>query len=729
MKTNTRSVTTTASVIAVAAALVASTVAGCHASAQMHAANAVSPEDKRAWQALQPGSRIVVFDPAGTCNAVIGADAAQLDKDPQPLSKQPWAGGAAVFQVTGSKVFEGSSNAPASITLGLASNTGERFVFRFVPDGSPACIWPHRPELDALLARVGTRVVFAPWIPSCTQIAAAGTSPDSQLLEADPGVELSLEALEIGASSPSLLTDWKWQEPVVPWFKAGRGTLHLRADTVASCFVAPGDPSAKPPAEALALTRTDRGRCTAAPNRGQEHLTCRTSLGVWEGTAGNRALDLRLVRRTLGTLNILGGRPVTGGRFARTVVAVKMGTPSQERERQLYRAMDEVFAKVLAGDDGMVRVAQPGDPSVTLVVSASVRDLVLGNLERKTVSATSQYEDHKESRPNPDKAKAQAEVENARVGLEAAREDFARRKEQERQDHQTCLNACSSQSDANMANACRTGCGIVSAVTAESDAKVIAARNRLTEAQSKLGQTPDTIEVPVMQDWKYDKTLYSRAISAVLDLEVEFKSGTVRSSQPLSDAVADEEVVADERHNVAGHAPDRDLIERPESLIPRIAEKIAEHLGQGLRAAINKEMQEAALRAFAESGGEAPRPEYRSVDAMAFHAVGRRLRKAVQRGLSTLQPGTPVPLPSAAVDLGPDDCILAVAVSEGDTSGSLSLTTVDRSHGDLRGKSFALVEACRDELGEASRVELGLQSPQGASVRWGLYKVSRNPSP
>lgn len=700
----------------------------CTASTREHAANARDDQQTKAWEALGPGQRIVVFDPSKSCNAVVAPDVRRLDTEPQSVAGQPWAKGLAIFRILNSSVSSGGADAALAVTLRLAGTQGETLALRFTPGSAGSCIWPYRPEVDDLSARVGSKLVFAPWLPACTRLAVAGTSPDAQLLNADPGVTITLEALELGAAVPSALVDWKWQEPVVPWFRANGGTLHVRADTISQCFAQPGDPSASPPQDALALIRTDVSRCTTDSENGEKHVACRTSLGVWEGIANDKEVDLRLVRRTVGALHILGGHPVTGDRFARTVVAVTLGTPSQERERRLYGAMQASLARVLSGASGLIRVATAGDPAVTLTVSAAVRNLVVGELERKTVTATSQYEDHKEPRPNPDKPKVQAEVESARTALEAATESFAQRKREEEQNRQGCLDACDTQTDANLAAACRAGCALGSAITAESDTQVVAAREKLVAAQTKLGQTPDTIEVPVMQDWSYEKTVYSRSVSAALDLELGFKSGVVRDTQQLSDFVTDEEVTADDRHHVVGHAPDRDMIDRPESLLPRIGEKLAAQLATALQSAIDKEMQEAALRAFEAAGVEAGDPAYRRVDAMAFDAVGKRLRRAVQRGQSTVEPGVSSALPSAALELGPDDCILAVAVSEGDAAGALSLATPNQSHGDLRGQSFALVEVCRGELGD-SRAELSLASSKRTTVRWGLYKVSQRASP
>ncbi|MBI5537967.1 MAG: hypothetical protein HY898_34915 [Deltaproteobacteria bacterium] len=715
-------------VSSIALAWIACMALSCAASTGVYATHATTEAEASAWRALQAGQQIVVFDPAGTCNVLVAPAAAALAKSGEPLAKQPWAASASVFRIVRAKVSQGSSSSPGHVDLDVVGADGKSMALRYALDGAPGCLWPYKPSMGDAIALVGKTKVFTPWKAECTHLEAAGTSPDSALVESEPGLRVQLEALEIGSASAQSLTKWKYEEPVVPWFRAHKGTLHLRADTVSTCFSDPGEPAASLPSDVMTLLRTDRGRCHTSTLGTASHVECRTSLAVWEGVANNAAVSLQLVRRTLGPLHLLDGKPVTGGRFARTVVSVQFAKPQGDRELQLYQAMDRVVSKVVSGDDGMVRVAPVRDPAVTLNVSLAVHDLVLGDLEKKVTKETSKYEDHKEQRANPDKPKAEIEVQKARDALTAAQEDFARRKQQEQQNHETCINGCNAIADANQQSACKIGCGMVSLVTAETDAAVVAARNRLSTAQTALQNTPDSIEVPIMADWTYEKTTYSRSVSAILEMEVGFKDGPHKSTTRLSDSVTDFEVDEDSRHAVQGHKPDRNLIDRPDSLLPLIAERVSAKLGTDLRAAINQEMQESALRAFTEAGGEAPKAEYKPVDAMAFDAVGTRLRKAFQRGTTAVQAGAPLPLPSAAIELGPDDCLLAVAVADQPTTATLTLSTPNRSHADLRGKSFALIEACQSELGASTRSlgELHLGATEAAKVRWGLYKVSRS---
>ena len=60
-----------------------------------------------------------------------------------------------------------------------------------------------------------------------------------------------------------------------------------------------------------------------------------------------------------------------------------------------------------------------------------------------------------------------------------------------------------------------------------------------------------------------------------------------------------------------------------------------------------------------------------------------------------------------------------------DAAAGLTLASEDGGFADLRGKRFAVVEACQSEL-PAGRdaARLSLASAAGGAVRWGLYRTS-----
>ena len=115
---------------------------------------------------------------------------------------------------------------------------------------------------------------------------------------------------------------------------------------------------------------------------------------------------------------------------------------------------------------------------------------------------------------------------------------------------------------------------------------------------------------------------------------------------------------------------------------------------------------------------------------MAFDIAGARLVRRIQQGSSEIPAGlAPSRLPSAAAALSSQDCLLAVAVSEG-AREPIRLTAVGGKLGDLRDKPFAAVEICAQELprGKTTVEDLALQSSSGGKARWALYLTrSRQP--
>jgi hypothetical protein len=196
---------------------------------------------------------------------------------------------------------------------------------------------------------------------------------------------------------------------------------------------------------------------------------------------------------------------------------------------------------------------------------------------------------------------------------------------------------------------------------------------------------------------------------------------------PLSHTWDDYETAADAAHNVPGHDPDRDPIDKPESLVPRLAQKASEALAERLRAVLEQAEIEDAKKALA--GADQGKPGFEAVDAKALDAVGPRLRQAAQRGKANLRAGTPLLLPSEALRLDSGDCVLAVAVVEdANATAGLTLASEDGVFADLRGKRFAAVEACQSDLPAGQdAVRLNLTSASGAEARWGLYRTSSVP--
>lgn len=696
------------------------------ATLRQYASYAGTDEDAKAWSQLRPGERVALFDGAKRCKATVADTVGTLDNG-QALGETDWGRDVTVWTVRSARVTDDgvdeNGEAPSagtmqgSLVLTLERADGKQQALRYAMGQRPGCMWRATQAFDDARGLVGKRLAYTPSAQGCVHIEAAGASPDAAFVDGDPTAAFSMDALEIGPASAQKFAGWDGTGPSAVWLRANGGSLHVRIDTVRTCFVdAAAAKAADPPV--LALARTSLDRCEV------DHalVTCRSSLGVWEGVSTNSAVSLRMVRRTLGALHLLDGKPVTSGKFARTVVAVDMAKAHDARETALYAAMQQAVQQVLSGGDGGVRAVLPGDPDTTLPISVAVHDLVISDLVTRTSTEQSQYEDHKETQANPEKAKAQAAVGDAQQQVEQAIQGYNQRKQAEAQAHDVCISGCNNITDANWRNTCLTGCNVASTVAdiVDNDSDVQAARNKLTQAQSTLSSTPDTIQVPIMMPWNYKKTTYQRGVSATLEVEAKFAAGPQHWTTPLSTSVDDYEVAGDSRHNVTAHAAAREFIDRPDSLIPRIAQLVAAQLAKQVRAGINRERQERAVAAFEQAGHEAARPENAAVDAAAYDLVGARIQKSIQHGGADVpagEPGFAIQAPAPGTS-----CVLAVAVAD-DPDVGLTLQTEDGSHADRRGRSTVAIELCPGELASPNPV-IHLASAKPVHARWGVFSTA-----
>jgi hypothetical protein len=675
------------------------TLSACTAPLAEYVRYAGTEKDKAVWQLLDPGSRVALFDPTKKCNATIADSVAALNGGPA-VGDTEWGDKITVWTVDGARVQTSGETGDVLINL---HNDATKKVLRYGMGQAGGCLFPATPAIDGALARVGKTVAYAPATPACVAIEAAGSRPDA-LFFGGGAPTLAIEAVEIGPASASRLLEWDMTAPPALWLRA-KGDLHVRADTVASCFAA----TAPPPAEVVSLVRTPIGRCEVE----QRHVRCASSLGTWEGVSSLAAVSLRMVRRTLGALDIVDGRPVHSGRFARSVVAIEMAKPKDARETALYAAMQRTVQVALAGGDGSVRAVPPDDPDATLHISVALQNLVIGDLVQRVTMEQTTYEDHKETQPNPEKETARSAVENASTNVDQAIQDFHTRQDTAKAAHDACLSACSGQ----YANICRTGCnvgGVILTAVVDSDPSVQQARTALNQARSKEASTPATIQVPIMLPWQYKRTSYQRSVSVALDVDAKFPSGPRHLSSPMATSVDDYEVGSDPRHNVTGHAANRDIIDKPDSLLPLIGRMIADELGKRVRAGVSQEREERAVKAFEAAGHEAARPENRPLDAAAFDIGGARVQKPVGYGVVDFAAAgfVTVPVQSAA-----PMCLLVVA-SANDPEAHVKLITPDASHADLRGGSVAAIELCP---GEPESASVNVSTTKGAQVRWGAY--------
>ena len=681
----------------------------------------VGAETAPAWASMQPGERVVVSS-LGSCRTQFGDSLDALEDQGTPLAQQAWAHKARVMTIEESVVRVADEKNQAGYIALHVRDDGEDRWLRLDGGGDRGCVQPLTPTVAEAMNRTGESVVFTPWANACTAVEAAGQAPRSALLEADAGSTMRIEELVFapaGATNKGSGGE--------PWLLMNGGTLRVRADVLSQCFSsADGADAIEPPEDASRMLHMTADRCIADEDDGKHHLACTTTVGVWEGLAEEDALSLRLVRRTLGPVHFLAGRPVTGARWANAVVAVTMGERNDDRVSSLYEVMDRTIAKAMSSDDGAVRMANEDDPAVTYNVHVEVSDIRISGLATSTSDESSQYQDGTRTEPNPKKATARQRVSDAEIALNEAEADYNSSVVKAKAAREACVTACDQIGNALAAEMCKGGCSLVQ----PSNDGVTSAKSELSNARSALSSTPDTIQVPVMRTWNYTKTHYSRETSATLRIRMKPRGGEERSlSIPLSKKWTDYKVEADAAHNVKGHQPDEGPIRSERALVPFIAKQASAQLTDKLRSAISRATIEQALEAMRQ-GGAPNKRGYEDVDALAFALAGARLVEPVQRGRGSVPSGDkPYPLPIKAVRLAQDQCVVAVAVAAPDSGATITMRGQQERFGDKRDRSYAAVEICSEDLDSDRLQSLAVHSDDGGNVRWGLYRSAAKYAP
>lgn len=685
----------------------------------------LSAEDKAAWDSLSVGKRVVFQPGHPSCGVTRASSLEDLRKGQMLVPAHPANAKPELLTIQDARVQSGHAG---YVALQVRAASGTMTWLRVSSESPMTCLMPATPELQNAVAMRGTVLRFTPWKTSCRQVHASGTAPSAMLIE-NAGVPLEAEDFEVGSASALEANKGR-----AIWIRFNNQSLKVRADTVRDCFEAAGAGAADA-THATALLHLDRMRCATSPDEGREHVECRSSVGLWEGVVRSDAIALQLVHRTLGPIHFLNNRPVAGSRYAKAVVAVTKGQAQDGRAQALYQTLDRAVSEAVAREgQGSVRIAPAGAGDVTYRVHVDVSSIQIGDLAISEVTETTKYKVRDDVRPNPAKPKAKERVERARIGVTQAEAAYDRDvkifdelKEAAKKKCDEAADKVSGPFGALAGAACDVGAGIIQ----PSRSGVETAQTELTESETALAGTPDTITVPIMADWSYQRKNYSRSTSA--NLTIAMQSATAAQgttvSVPLGVSWSDYEVQADPAHNVQGHAPEQGPLRDSEALIPLIAQKASAELAVRLKAAISNAAIEQAVRAFVAAGNQPPKPGFEAVDALAFEAASGRLGQVVLQGTADLVGGKPFVLPSRVAKLGENECLLAIAAGAGDAAMDLSLKNLDASHADLRGNSIAVVELCRSELrGKDSIDALELASKIGGSARWGLYRTRNLPA-
>lgn len=706
----------------------ASAALGCSSPMMATTKYATKDPNPEAWRPLEPGQRLVVHAPPGSC-AVAFADSLKklASGEGQQLAGHASAAHPKIVRILDSRVQTGSSG---WVGLEVADEAGQKTWLRLEAGADPGCVMPVPEGFDAIKQLAGKQLAFTPWKAACTELQAAGQSPGALLLETEPGAPVQVSGFEFGPREASKLGS----VGNATWVQLANGVLKVRADSVLSCFSPFGSPEAAPPADPTAFLHVLPGACLTAEDGGKRHVECRSSLGVWEGMVSPTAIELRLARRTLGPVHFLGVRPVDGSRYARAVVAVTQGQASDGRATALYGAMNQAVAQALAKESGgAVRLSAAGAPDVTYSVHVDVSNIQIGDLLRREVQETTQYKAGEETRDNPKHPVAEQRVETARERLSQAEQEHQEAVERwetlKQEALERCNQAAQSAKDDTARMFAKAGCdaaGIAGQFVRPSSDGVDSARAELDSAQSEFASTPRTIQVPIMKDHEYTKVLYSRSVAAQLQIAMRAQDAAAPEvvGIPLSHGWSDYEVQADPAHNVKGHTPEQAPLRDAEALVPFIARQASAALASRLTVAISNATIAEAKKAFVAAGNES-KPGYEAVDALAFDVAGKRLGQVVLRGNAELAQNRAFALPAKVLSLTPGECLLAVAASNTASGFDVFLRTPSGSHADHRGKSMAMVEVCGSELpkGQTSVDAIELSSKSGGQARWALYRT------
>jgi len=654
------------------------------------------------WSPVKEGKAIVLYsDPSDgkACATKFGKTREELKSGGgASLSDAPWSKSASAWTVKSSLVDDHGETQPNLYLELERAGSSERIWVYSAASTQPDCLHPGQDGLAQASLALGKSFSWAPWRETCTEIVAGGPS-FKPLLEKVP------DATAFTADS-IVLTD---RGAVV---KLGGGSLLTTPATLANCFAEVGTEAAKSPASgALALLRISPERCDTDRQNGFVHVACRSTVGAWNGDDSG----IHGVRRTLGPIHFLEGKPVSGRRFARAVVAIDTGKAENGRETELYNSIRTAATELINHGDDSVRIAPVGDPTVTSNVKISVHDVSIGELRTTRSQQTAKYVVRTDTVPNTAKSEARSQLEQAEQLLSSKRNECSSMPSSDFSASQACVDRCVANSAGSSAALCGFTCkdaGGDSGAKQDCENRVQQAESALQSARQAYDSMPDTLTNTVYGEFPYERIDYARKVSAVIQTDSGSSISQKHATDPLEFEAADYQVVGDAAHNVEGHTARRDFIDSPDSILPNLAERASGIAIKRLREALSQGAIDAALRAMAAAGGSA-KPGFESVDAMAFDVVGKRLIKAERYGDAV------GPLPTSEIAVAAGECLLAVAVSA-DATSEVALRSKDGHFADQRKRPFAALELCAGEWSGPKPPETLMDAKQ---AHWAIYRT------
>ena len=650
------------------------------------------------WAPVAEGKEVVIFAASPGCATRVGKTLEEVKSGGgTSLSDAPWAKSASAWLVKTSLVDDQGKEEPNVVLEVEKPGSSERLWLYSKESSQLACVYPATPGVREANAALTKSFSWAPWKASCADITAGGSAFESLVSSPPNGSAFRAESVALAADGPLV--------------NLGPGELFVTPKTLLDCFAEAGSAEGLPPESgALALLRISPERCETERGALTTHIACRSTVGAWKADA----TGLHGVRRTLGPIHLLDGKPVSGRRFARAVVAIDTGRAATPRETVLYTAIRGAASELINRGDDSVRIAPVGDPSVTTNVKIVVKDVTIGEMRVTRSRPTSRYVVRTESVRNGAKDSARRELEQAEQLVSQKRAECDSMPSTDYSASQACIDKCTAGGGMAAAT-CGFTCRNSGGNSGDKQAcygRVSEAEQALSSARSTYDSMPDSISNTIYGDWPYDRVDYSRKVTATISTDSGSSAGQKHASDPLEFEASDYEVTADSAHNVEGHSPRRDFIDSPDSILPNLGQRASELAVKRLREAISQGTIDAALKALSASANK-PKPGFEAVDAMAFDVVGSRLLAPLGYGDAK---GT---LPTASSAPASGECLLAVAVSA-DASGEVTLTTEDHRFADERKRPFATLELCAGEYTSPKPPAVVLE---GSQVRWAVYRT------
>lgn len=677
--------------------------------------------DASAFAPFRVGQKLAIGAGLGACPVRVAPSQAALAATASLSTVRETFGAGTPVALTVRDIVVSVAEADEDRWIGVAVAAADGKVsWLRVPTQQPiGCVKAWSDQLDQAMALIGKELTFAPSIPTCRELVLAGGGVGTAFIDTDTVPSFTVSAVHVGGPGLSSL-----REPgSTPWVALGSNDLYARSDVARTCFTTGGEPAGK--TQGLRLTE---GTCKAL-GESDPSLECRAMVGTWEGEIGERGAHLRFAHRNLGPVRVTNGKPVTGVRFASMLVSVTTGRAGNARIAKLYDAVRGLLGELAQRtiDDVAIVVGEVASAKVRVQVDLS--RLSVAAPTQRPQNATSEFIARHEDQPNPDYFAAETAVRGAEAEASKAQANYDAGLKAYELSKQQCEAAANSASQLSnnvwvdlLISAGNVGCQVAASPGVDEIAK---AQGELATAKMKLAGTPRTKRVPITEVWNYTKTVHSREATATLELAVQRDGDPTprRETLPIRFVWEDYEVAADAPHNVQAHAVDRRPLVDTDALLPGLGREVATSLQRLLDGMLAESVMAAAQSALEATGQATQESDDQRVDAAAFAAVRERLVTNLKRGRSQLA-SSPIVLPTTAAGLEPNQCLLLVAVPEGNEGTRLSLRTSDGFWVDDRGTAPAHVELCPSDGATLPR-DAKLTASAPGWVRWGLYVTKR----